>query len=136
MLNLLKSGKVAELIEKEAMAMKDDVIYGAPVDFGSFEEFSEKYGVVPRSGEEFLFEPFGDELKTIRRCEKNHVWTVWEASSGDQYLSPGFFKTPNTLNYVLTKEPWVTGDESFLFHSEREMVYEADEQSVTAKSRP
>jgi hypothetical protein len=62
-----------------------------------------------------MYETFGPEfdyvLAMARDAKKQrHVWTIIEGDDGEFYLSAGYHIV-NRFGYMITKKPWVSGDE-------------------------
>jgi hypothetical protein len=72
---------------------------------------------VKRSGDLFDFED-------VVNKSMNTVWTVVEAEDDDgreHWIACPGFHVVNKMGYILTKKPWVTGDEgAYWFYDDRD----------------
>lgn len=61
----------------------------------------------------WMYETYGEELDFVRSQSQGHVWTIVE---NDEVLTllPGYHRV-NRLGYILTENPWKTGDEEVVF---------------------
>lgn len=62
------------------------------------------------TGNPILLETYGEELSTVQNTDYKHVWTVVEGDTGDLYIIAGYHLV-NRLNYIVTTNPWITGEE-------------------------
>lgn len=47
--------------------------------------------------------------------DEKHVWAIIEQDDEDQHLVPGWNPNDNPIGYVITENPWETGDERALY---------------------
>ena len=60
-----------------------------------------------------MFETFGEELKFVQsHVHTNRVWTVTECD-GEWVVGAGYHFV-NRIGYLITEQPWKSGDEYFL----------------------
>lgn len=66
-----------------------------------------------------MYETYGPEIDYILAMAndpkwKNHVWTIIEGDNDKMYASAGYHIV-NRFGYIITEQPWVTGDEEVEF---------------------
>lgn len=66
------------------------------------------------AGSPWLLETYGEEFARVQAADPRHVWTVVDGDNGLLYLVAGLHYV-NRVNYVLSRRPWVTGNETFLW---------------------
>jgi len=66
------------------------------------------------TGHPELLETYGRDLDRVNDASDHNVWTVLEGDNGRLYVSAGFHYV-NRIGYIITRIPWQTGVEEFLW---------------------
>jgi hypothetical protein len=84
----------------------------------SFKELDIRFRVIEfdetETGNPQTLETYGPELELVRSFPPNQIWTVVDGDDGELYVCAGYHLV-NRINYLITKNPWVTGDETYRY---------------------
>lgn len=91
--------------------------------YPDYDDFRKQFGIRQfkntASGNPETLETYGKEMRRVQDYVENPktrqmVWTVITGDSGLLWVCAGYHLV-NRINYVITKKPWVTSTEEFLW---------------------